>query len=79
MKLGVGGRMIKFHYEIKDGKTIRVIERMEIDEVSIVGYNPQKGESMKNFLARAFNGFVALPDPLKVGITAVVLWLLATL
>lgn len=34
---------------------------------------------MKNFFSRAANGFVSLPDPVKAGVTAVVLWLVSTL
>lgn len=34
---------------------------------------------MKNFFVSFRNGFVELPDPVKAGITAVVVWLLATL
>lgn len=34
---------------------------------------------MKKFFARVSNGFVELPDPVKLGIEAVVVWLLAAL
>lgn len=33
---GIGGKIVKWHYEIIDGRMIRVIDRFELTEVSII-------------------------------------------